>query len=51
VDVWDALISQRPYRPAWSKQSAMDHIKSLAGTHFDPAIVDVFLEFIVQMKE
>jgi PAS domain S-box-containing protein len=51
VDVWDALTSQRPYRMAWSKESAMAHIKSLEGTHFDPAIVDVFLNFIMQVNE
>jgi len=43
VDQWDALSSDRPYRPAWSKEKVLDHIKSLAGTHFDPKVVEVFL--------
>ena len=44
VDVWDALSSDRPYRAAWSKEKVHEHIKSLAGTHFDPQVVDAFLE-------
>ncbi|MBM3180886.1 MAG: PAS domain S-box protein [Chloroflexi bacterium] len=44
IDVWDALTSARPYRPAWSKEKALAHIRSLAGTHFDPAVVKAFLE-------
>ena len=44
TDVWDALTSDRPYRPAWSKSDTLDHIKSGAGTHFDPQVVKVFLE-------
>jgi len=44
VDVWDALTSNRPYRKAWSKAKTLKHIRSLAGTHFDPAVVARFLE-------
>ena len=44
LDTWDALISVRPYRPAWSKEKALAHIRSLAGTHFDSAVVKAFLE-------
>lgn len=44
IDVWDALTSERPYRPAWSNQKAKEHIKNQAGKHFDPEIVDVFLK-------
>jgi HD-GYP domain-containing protein (c-di-GMP phosphodiesterase class II) len=39
VDVWDALTSDRPYRKAWSKEKTLEHIHSLAGTHFDPKVV------------
>jgi putative nucleotidyltransferase with HDIG domain len=46
VDVWDALCSDRPYRPAWSKEKVSQHIKSLANTHFDPRVVDSFLKMI-----
>ncbi len=42
VDVWDALRSDRPYRPAWEKEKTRQYIKSLAGVGFDPTVVDVF---------
>ena len=42
VDVWDALISDRPYRPAWSEDKARQNIQAEAGTHFDPQVVKTF---------
>ena len=44
VDVWDALTSDRPYRPAWSEEKAREHIQAESGTHFDPQVVKAFLE-------
>jgi HD-GYP domain-containing protein (c-di-GMP phosphodiesterase class II) len=44
VDIYDALRSDRPYRPAWSKEKVLEHISSLAGSHLDPKVVEVFLE-------
>ncbi len=43
VDVWDALCSDRPYRKAWTQEEALTHIRTGAGTHFDPRAVEVFL--------
>ena len=43
VDVWDALRSDRPYRPAWDTAAVRAHIQRLSGTHFDPRVVDAFL--------
>ena len=43
ADVWDALRSDRPYRKAWSVNKVREHIRSLAGTHFDPKVVETFL--------
>ncbi len=43
VDVWDALCSDRPYRPAWPEHKVLEHIRSLSGTHFDPNVVREFL--------
>jgi PAS domain S-box-containing protein/putative nucleotidyltransferase with HDIG domain len=43
VDVWDALSSDRPYRAAWSVEAVLDYIKKNSGTHFDPQVVDVFI--------
>lgn len=46
VDVWDALTSERPYRPAWTEADAIKHIQSQSGKHFDPKVVKVFLKII-----
>ena len=46
VDVWDALRSDRPYRPCWPEAKVLDHIRSLSGTHFDPHVVSVFLDLM-----
>jgi putative two-component system response regulator len=43
VDVWDALRSDRPYRPAMDREVALDYIRSAAGTQLDPTIVEAFL--------
>ena len=42
VDVWDALSSDRPYRPAWSSERVMEYLQSQSGKHFDPRIFDEF---------
>jgi PAS domain S-box-containing protein len=47
VDVWDALRSDRPYRRAWHETRVRRHIRSLSGTHFDPRVVEAFLEIEV----
>ena len=46
VDVYDALMSDRPYRPAWTWEKTMAHIRSNAGTHFDPEVVEAFIQMI-----
>ena len=46
VDVWDAVTSQRPYLESWSREKALAHIQEQAGRHFDPRIVEVFVELI-----
>jgi putative nucleotidyltransferase with HDIG domain len=42
IDVWDALISDRPYRKGWSHQKVREHIRADSGKHFDPQVVDAF---------
>jgi putative nucleotidyltransferase with HDIG domain len=44
VDVWDALISDRPYRKGLPPEEVRDHIKADSGKHFDPNVVKAFLE-------
>ena len=48
VDVWDAVTSDRPYRKAWSKEQAAQHIRDQSGKHFDPKVVNDFLNMIAQ---
>ena len=44
ADVWDALRSDRLYRASWSEDKVRRHLRSLAGTHFDPHVVKVCLD-------
>ncbi|NTV83676.1 MAG: HD domain-containing protein, partial [Bacteroidales bacterium] len=44
VDVWDALLSDRPYRAAWTEEKAREYIHGSSGTHFDPQVVIEFLK-------
>jgi diguanylate cyclase (GGDEF)-like protein/PAS domain S-box-containing protein len=48
IDVWDALRSDRPYRKAWTKDKTLALINDEKGHHFDPQVVDAFLEMISQ---
>jgi HD-GYP domain-containing protein (c-di-GMP phosphodiesterase class II) len=50
VDVWDALISDRPYRKAWSRERALNYIKNQSDKHFDPRIVEAFLDYILKTE-
>jgi len=43
VDVWDALLFDRPYRKAWSPQQVQDYLLEQSGTHFDPKVVEAFM--------
>ena len=47
VDVFDALRSDRTYRPAWPLAKAVAHIRSLSGSHFDPDLVEPFLADVI----
>ncbi len=46
VDVFDALTSDRPYRPAWPRERALAYIRAESGRHFDPAVVTAFFEVV-----
>ncbi len=45
VDVWDALRSDRPYRPAWTEEQARAYLAEQSDKHFDPRAVETFLRF------
>lgn len=46
ADAFDAMTSDRPYRVALSKESAIEEIKKQSGSQFDPHVVDIFLQII-----
>ena len=54
ADVFDALTSKRPYKEAWSVEKTIEHLKSQAGSHFDPNLINLFIEKlddIIAIKE
>jgi putative nucleotidyltransferase with HDIG domain len=48
ADVWDALHSERPYRPAWPEDQVLAYLQAQAGEHLDPQVV---LAFVRMMRE
>jgi response regulator RpfG family c-di-GMP phosphodiesterase len=50
VDIWDALLSDRPYRNAWEPERVIAHLKEIAGKHIDPNILEVFLRMIQETE-
>jgi len=51
ADVFDALMSPRPYKRPWQLQMALLYIKEQAGSHFDPQCVDAFFGRLDQIKQ
>ena len=49
ADVFDALTTARPYKKAWKVEEAVDYIKQNKGSHFDPRLVDLFLDNIADV--
>ena len=45
-DVYDALVSTRPYKEAWSQDRVVEHFLANRGKHFDPHLVDAFLRIL-----
>jgi diguanylate cyclase (GGDEF)-like protein len=46
IDAFSAMIGERPYRPARSKADAIAELRANAGSQFDPAVVDSFVEMV-----
>ena len=44
VDVWDALLSNRPYRRGCTEESVLEYLRKHSGVSFDPYLVDAFLD-------
>ncbi len=49
VDVWDALINDRPYRRAVPREQVIPYLKAQSGKHFDPLVVDTFMRVLGRM--
>ena len=49
-DVFDALISERPYKTAWPIEKALDEIRSESGSFFDPQLVTLFMEMETDLR-
>jgi HD-GYP domain-containing protein (c-di-GMP phosphodiesterase class II) len=47
IDVWDALTSERPYRPAWTKEKTIQYMQEQSGKYFDPKILEIFIQNIL----
>jgi PAS domain S-box-containing protein len=50
VDVWDALSTNRPYREAWPREKVMDYLLDQSEKHFDPKVVEVFMQLLKEGK-
>jgi len=51
ADMYDALVTTRPYKPNWSHEEAVSEIVDKKGTHFDPAVVEAFMYDLNEFKE
>ena len=51
ADVFDALTSVRPYKKAWTEEETVEFLRAQAGKHFDPHLVELFVELVPQMRE
>lgn len=50
-DVWDALTSARAYRPAWSREEALEYMMQNRGTQFEPRLVNLWAELMRDEKK
>jgi putative nucleotidyltransferase with HDIG domain/PAS domain S-box-containing protein len=49
VDVWDALSSDQPYRPAWDRKDIVRFLREQAGIKFDPRVVAALLDEVIKV--
>ena len=50
-DVFDALLSKRPYKDAWSLTQALKEVRTQSASHFDPHVVEAFLALVPRLEE
>jgi HD-GYP domain-containing protein (c-di-GMP phosphodiesterase class II) len=51
ADVYDALCSRRVYKDPWNEEDVLTEMRKLAGTKFDPELVDIFFEILPNIKQ
>ncbi|TCT20195.1 response regulator [Thiobaca trueperi] len=51
ADVFDALTSARPYKPAWTLDRTLDLLRQDAGSHFDPQLIPLFIQVLPEVLE
>ncbi len=51
ADVFDALMSRRPYKEPWSLEKTLDYMKELSGKAFDPELIEIFLSNIDRIMD
>ena len=50
-DVYDSLITKRPYKEPWTKKQALDYLKEKSGTLFDPVYVEILCEITIKSRK
>ena len=51
ADVFDALLSRRVYKTAWTEEDVLEEVRKSAGSQFDPELVDIFFEVLPQLMQ
>jgi two-component system response regulator RpfG len=51
ADVFDALVSERPYKHGWSVEEGFAYLEAQKGKHFDPRCVEAFVSATEKIKE
>lgn len=51
ADVFDALLSKRPYKEPWTLERTVEHMRELRGRSFDPDLIDIFLDSLDEITE
>ena len=51
VDVWDALLSPRVYKPAWAEAEVKAYLREVAGSQLDPQLVALFLDHLDEIRQ
>lgn len=50
ADVYDALLSKRVYKEAWDEDDALEELRRLRGSKFDPELIDIFFEILPSIR-